>query len=134
MIYTNRELGALVGQLGVYLKQFRAGDISGDDWNNVTSYTLSRVTGFSRYHVVNLLEMAVDKKYVVRTERQHRKNAVKHCYKITEKGIEFVDRLIESAEYVGCLEVIRRNHKMKANAVIVDLETSYFETMLWSKK
>lgn len=134
MQYTNRELGAVVGQLVVYLKQMNSGDIEPETWDNITSYTLSRVTGFSRYHVVNLLEIAVDKKLVVRKERPHRENAIKHCYSITEKGVEYVQRLIDSGEYVGSLEVIRHNHFMKANNTVVDLETSYLETMLWGAK
>ena len=134
MEYTNVHIGAVVGQLAMLLRQLKTGDISEKEYNNATSYNLSRMTAFSRYHVVNILELALDRGLVVRVEREHRPDVRKYCYHVTVKGLEFIQSLKDQGKYQSSLMAIRYNHFLKAKNSVTEVEYNYFEYILQQKR
>lgn len=131
MNYNYRHIGALVGQLNVLRLDAINDGMCAPDYNNATSYYLSKVSGLSRYHVVNILEIALTMGLVERRAKKHRSNAVKHCYFVTLKGIDYVSRLKDEGLYVDCLTLITSYHYLNNKDVKnVDYVVSVFESAL----
>lgn len=106
MNYTEVEIAAVVGQLAVIHKQWSHGDISDRTYQTVTAYSLKRAIGLSRYHIYNILEIARKQGLVNFHEEEHRKNVTKICYRVTSKGLQFIQRLVDEDKYKNSINFV----------------------------
>lgn len=105
-MYTELHVVALVGQLAVIHKRWADGDISDRDYEHVTGYKLSKICGISRYHIYNLVKIAHRRKLITVTERPHRPQVSKDCFRVTALGLSLVADHVERGTYGQALQFV----------------------------